>query len=39
MKALLIIFLVVASLAALAVLAYVILDIVKEYRASKKHND
>ncbi len=39
MKALLIVFLVIASLAALAVLAYVILDIVKEYRASKKHND
>lgn len=39
MKALLIIFLVVASLAALAVLAYVILEMVKDYRASKKHND
>lgn len=39
MKALLIIFLIVASLAALAVLAYVILEMVKDYRASKKHID
>lgn len=39
MKALLIVFLVIASLAALAVLAYVILEMVKDYRASKKHND